>query len=149
LLKKIVYAGSNNPAIQRGSQDLVVLAEVTVPAKQVERLTERIGHERQAERDSAVVAYPAPPLAQHEDPPPDKTAPQLAVVEMDGSRLQIRAAKAKPDEMATLGTVTSEGPTAATAPSVASVPGASAAASKPDSAADRAAWPTWSGARSC
>jgi len=136
LLKKIVYAGSNHPAFQRGSQALLVLAEVTVPAKQVERLTEHIGQERQDERDAAVAAYLARPLAQREDPPPAQTPPPLAVVEMDGGRLQIRAAKAKPDETA----ATPEGPTATAAPSVVSDPGLPAATPpEPDSVAARRA----------
>jgi hypothetical protein len=138
LLKKIVYAGSNNPAFKRGSQDLLVLAEVTVPAKQVERLTERIGQERQDERDAAVAAYLARPLAQREDPPPDKTPPQLAVVEMDGGRLQIRTAKDKPDEAAAKTAVPPEGQTAPAAAAVLSAPGVPAATSpEPESAADR------------
>ena len=92
MLQKIVYAGSNNPSFQRASQDLLVLAEVTVPVKQVERLTERIGQERLAEREATTAAYLARPLTQREDAPPGTTAPPLAVVEMDGGRLQIRAA---------------------------------------------------------
>jgi hypothetical protein len=140
LLQKIVYAGSNNPSFQRGSQDLLVLAEVTVAAKQVERLTERIGHERQDERDTAVTAYLARPLTQREDAPPQKTAPPLAVVEMDGGRLQIRAAKREPDETAALSVTTPEGQMAAAAPSAACNPGTPAAPPlEPDSATDRPA----------
>lgn len=67
---------------------------MSVPAKQVERLTERIGQERRAQRDARVDSYLKRPLAQREDPPAGVTAPQLAVVEMDGGRLQIR----QPDE---------------------------------------------------
>ncbi len=59
LLKKIVHAGSNNPSFQRGSEDLRVLAKATIDVKQVERLTERIGQERQDERDAAVAACEA------------------------------------------------------------------------------------------
>jgi hypothetical protein len=73
---------------------LRVLAEVSVDPKQVERLTEQIGRERLAERDALVASYLERPLAQREDPPAGVTAPPLAVVEMDGGRLQIR----KPDE---------------------------------------------------
>jgi hypothetical protein len=90
LLKKVVYAGSNNPSFQRASQDLRVLANARVPAKQVERLTRRIGQERQQERDQAVLAWLDRPLAQREQPPPGAPCPQLAVIEMDGGRLQIR-----------------------------------------------------------
>lgn len=106
MLQKVVYAGSNSPSFQRGSQDLRVLAEVTVDAKQVERLTERIGVERQDERDAAVAAYLARPLMQREDLPPGRAAPPVAVVEMDGGRLQIRAAAGPTDEPATAEAVT-------------------------------------------
>ena len=67
---------------------------MNVPPKQVERLTEQIGQERRVERDAQVAAYLARPLAQREESPAGVTAPQLAVVEMDGGRLQIRT----PDE---------------------------------------------------
>jgi hypothetical protein len=66
---------------------------VSIDPKRVERLTEQIGQERLAERDAMVAAYLKRPLAQREDPPVGVTAAQLAVVEMDGGRLQIR----KPD----------------------------------------------------
>jgi hypothetical protein len=123
LLKKIVYAGSNSPAFQRGSQDLLVLAEVAVDAKQVERLTERIGRERQGERDAAMAAYLARPLAQREEPPPETAAPPLAVVEMDGGRLQIRAAAAEPRAPAAEAAATPAGRAVPASP-----PGADAAA---------------------
>jgi hypothetical protein len=67
---------------------------VSIDPKRVERLTEQIGQERLAQRDALVTAYLKRPLAQREDPPPGVTTPQLAVVEMDGGRLQIRT----PDE---------------------------------------------------
>jgi hypothetical protein len=73
---------------------------VTVDPKQVERLTEQIGQERVAERDAAVAAWLARPLAQREDPPPGVTAPPLAVVEMDGGRLQIRGGADEPGDSA-------------------------------------------------
>lgn len=80
-----------------------VLAEVRVDPKQVERLTEQIGQERVAERDAAVAAWLARPLAEREDPPPGVTPPSLAVVEMDGGRLQIRRAAAVPADGAAEG----------------------------------------------
>jgi hypothetical protein len=101
LLNKIVYAGSNAPAFAQGSQHLLVLAEVSVPTKQVERLTELLGQERQDERDAAVAAWLARPLAQREDPPPAVTPlgpSAVAVVEMDGGRLQIRTWDGQPDK---------------------------------------------------
>jgi hypothetical protein len=138
LLKKVVYAGSNNPGFTRASQDLWVMAEVRIDPKQVERLTERIGQERQAERDTGVAAYLARPLAQRDDPPPRVTPPPLAVVEMDGGRLQIRAAQDEPDQTAAAGADPPDGQPTATAPAGASASETPAAKpAEPDRAADR------------
>ena len=65
------------------------LADVAVSAKQVERLTRRIGTERVAERDAAVAAYQALPLVERFAVPAGVTPPDLAVVMADGGRLQI------------------------------------------------------------
>jgi hypothetical protein len=141
LLKKIVYAGGNNPSFKRGSEDLRVLAEVIVKPKQVERLSEQIGKERQDERDAAVAAWLARPLAQREAPPPDVTSAQLAVVEMDGGRLQIRGDE---DDTGDADAVTSsclapaQGPPMPTTP-IAAEQGASAPAVEPEEQADRPA----------
>jgi len=67
LLKQIVSAGSNNPAVHRAAEDVRVLAEVSVDAKQVERLTQRSGRQRQEERDAATDAWRARPLAPREE----------------------------------------------------------------------------------
>jgi hypothetical protein len=139
LLKKVVYAGSNSPSFRRGTEDLRVLAGVAVESKQVERLTERIGHERQAERAAAVAAYLARPLAQREDPPAQVSPPKLAVVEMDGGRLQIRPPDAEPAP-ATQPKVApaAEQPAASAAPDT--TPPTTAAATTPDvTAPDQAA----------
>lgn len=89
MLDKIVYAGSNNSSFEQGSQDLLKLAEVEVSAKQVERVSKRIGQERVAERTAAVEAYEALPLIERKDVPAHVTAPEVAVVGCDGGRLQI------------------------------------------------------------
>jgi hypothetical protein len=127
LLKKIVYAGSNGPACKRASAALLVLAEVRVPAKQVERLTEPIGQQRVAEGDAAAAAWEDRPLARREAPPHDVPAPQLAVVARDGGRLPIRTAEEEPDETAEACAPATEGQPPATAPSTASASGSPAA----------------------
>jgi hypothetical protein len=68
------------------------LADLPVSEKQVERVTRRIGAERVAERDAAVAAFAALPLAEKFAVPAGVTPPDLAVVMDDGGRLQIRAA---------------------------------------------------------
>jgi hypothetical protein len=72
-----------------GSELLGRLADCAVSAKQVERVTRRIGAERVAERDAAVAAYQALPLVEKFTVPAGVTSPDLAVVMADGGRLQI------------------------------------------------------------
>jgi hypothetical protein len=61
-----------------------------VQTKQVERVTRRIGAERIAERDTAVAAFRDLPLVEKFGVPAGVTPPELAVVMVDGGRLQIR-----------------------------------------------------------
>jgi hypothetical protein len=89
MLDKIVYAGTMNRSFEQASANLRKLAEVEVPTKQVERVCRRIGQERVAQRDEAVLAYQELPLAERKQAPPGVTAPELAVVGCDGGRLQI------------------------------------------------------------
>jgi hypothetical protein len=72
-----------------GSELLARLADTAVSAKQVERVTRRIGVERVAERDTAVATYQALPLVEKFAVPAGVTPPELAVVMADGVRLQI------------------------------------------------------------
>src|SRR5438270_9127689 len=60
--QKITYAGTVSRSFAEGSELLGRLADLAVSAKQVERLTRRIGAERVAERDADVAAYQALPL---------------------------------------------------------------------------------------
>jgi hypothetical protein len=89
MLDKIIYAGVSNSSFEHGSEDLRKLAEVHVPAKQVERVTKRIGQERVAQRNAAVATYQALPLVERKAVPAGVVAPELAVVGVDGGRLQI------------------------------------------------------------
>jgi hypothetical protein len=89
LQQKVTYAGTVSRSFAEGSQLLEQLAGLAVSAKQVERLTRRIGAERVAERDAEVAAYQALPLAERFAVPAGVTAPDLAVVMADGGRLQI------------------------------------------------------------
>lgn len=89
MLDKIVYAGVNNASFEQGSKDLLKLAEIDVPVKQVERVCQRIGAERVAERNEAVKEYQALPLTERKGEPAGVTPPELAVVGCDGGRLQI------------------------------------------------------------
>ena len=65
------------------------LADLPIDPKQVERLTEGIGDERLAQRNAATAAFEALPLVEKFTAPPGVTPPELAVVMVDGGRLQI------------------------------------------------------------
>ena len=92
LLAKITYAGTASRSFAEASALLKQLADLPTPEKQVERLTRRIGAERVAERQAAVAAFAALPLAEKFAAPSCVTPPELAVVMVDGGRLQIRDA---------------------------------------------------------
>jgi hypothetical protein len=65
------------------------LAEVDVGDKQVRRLCKTIGDERVTERDAEVCTYQAKPLTERKGVPEGLQAPAVAVVGVDGGRLQI------------------------------------------------------------
>jgi hypothetical protein len=87
--QRITYAGTVSRSFAEGSELLGQLAELSVSAKQVERVARRIGTERVAERDAEVAAYQALPLVEKFALPAGVQAPDLAVVMADGGRLQI------------------------------------------------------------
>ncbi len=89
MLAKITYAGSNHTSYQQAQAALDQLAELDVSDKQVRRLCKRVGDERVAERDAAVAAYQALPLVQRKSAPAGVAAPAVAVVSVDGGRVQI------------------------------------------------------------
>jgi hypothetical protein len=94
--QKVTYAGTVSRSFAEGSELLERLADLSVSAKQVERVTRRAGAERVAERDTAVAAYQALPLAERFAAPAGVAAPDLAVVMADGGRLQILDRSAPP-----------------------------------------------------
>ncbi len=87
--QKITYAGTVSRSFAEGSELLERLADLSVSAKQVERVTRRIGSARVTERDAEVAAYQALPLVEKFAVPAGMTTPDLAVVMADGGRLQI------------------------------------------------------------
>ena len=87
--KQIVYAGVHSTSFAAGRKDLLNLARLKITEKQVERLSERIGQERIDQRDQQVQDFLALPLME-QFATPVAHPPDLAVVSMDGGRLQIR-----------------------------------------------------------
>ena len=122
----IVYAGVQNTSFAAGRADLLNLARLEVPEKQVERVTERIGQERVDQRHGEVRAFLDLPLME-KFASPVAQAPDLAVVSMDGGRLQIRG---RPAGEAAEGDVA--GPAAPAAPSTAPAGATEPASGAPD-----------------
>jgi hypothetical protein len=89
LLQKVVYAGVNTSSFGKASEALQELAEADVSDQRVRRATEKIGDERVAQREAEVQQFQELPLPQRRQSPVD-TVPQVAVIEMDGGRLQYR-----------------------------------------------------------
>src|SRR6266403_1079265 len=90
LQRKLVYAGTNQPSFALASENVAEMMDLNVGPKQIERLTERIGAARCAERDAEVERYMNLPLMERKDKPAGVAAPDLAVVGVDGGRVQIR-----------------------------------------------------------
>ena len=85
----MVYAGAQARSFECAARDLAIEAELTVSAPRVRRATERIGAERVAERDAEVARWRALPLPERRRSPHDHI-PQVACVQPDGGRVQIR-----------------------------------------------------------
>jgi hypothetical protein len=100
LQRKVVRAGTKNASFAKGSEDLLDYLHLQMDPKQMERVTERIGTLRCAERDAEVERYMSLPLTERKDKPEGVAAPALAVVGVDGGRMQIRQDRTAPASVA-------------------------------------------------
>jgi hypothetical protein len=99
VLHKIVHAGVNSVSYLQASRDLAALSDLDVAPKPVERLVKKIGQERIDQRDAAVAAHQRLPLmARDVVANPTRSCPGVAMVSVDGGRLQIRAEPAQPPQ---------------------------------------------------
>lgn len=89
MLRKVAYAGSQSASFIEASKDLLALAEVDISRERVQRWTKRIGQQRVAEVESLAQSYGQLPLPERRKSPADQV-PQVACVQMDGGRIQIR-----------------------------------------------------------
>jgi hypothetical protein len=85
LLQKIEFAGANEGSFAQARRALERLAEFSISAKHVQRVTERLGRERSWERDLSVEAMKAGTLQPRYAEPP-----QVAVVHLDAGKVQLR-----------------------------------------------------------
>jgi len=86
LLKKIVYAGGNNPSYAQARDDLEQLAELVISVKDIQKFTNRVGREL-----NAIEAERVEQFNQTADvPQSSEHTPKTAVVEVDAGRAQLR-----------------------------------------------------------
>ena len=75
------------PSFEAARDSIEESLEVELTTKRVERLAERIGHRRVAERDADVAAWEAQPLVAKLKVPAGVKAPAVACVSTDGGRI--------------------------------------------------------------
>ena len=88
VLARIIYSAARAVSFEQARRDLEELSEVRISTKHVQRLAERIGAERVAEREAEVRHWEELDLPRRRESPREQ-APELAVVQMDGGRIQI------------------------------------------------------------
>jgi hypothetical protein len=96
--QKVLYAGVNSVSYLQASRDLAELSELNVKPKPVERLVKAIGRERIDQRDAAVKSHQQLPLmAKDTIAHPERPCPRVAMVSIDGGRIQIRPEPSQPE----------------------------------------------------
>jgi hypothetical protein len=90
LLEKVTYLGAKLPSFRDAHESLGVLLRLEIGLKRVERITERIGGERVAERETQIEEWSRLPLVQRDQAPAGVKPPEVGAVLADGGRLQLR-----------------------------------------------------------
>ena len=101
VLGKILRSSAREPSFQEATAALEELAEVTISSRQVGRIAQELGQQLQVQRDDHVEQFQA-----HTLQPRVETHPALAVVEVDGGRLQVRGGEMVPGPMTRRGVKT-------------------------------------------
>ena len=97
--RKLVHAATQGGSFAGAAEILEEQAELVIGVKRLWRAVQRIGVERQAEEEAAAKAYEELPLPAQQQSPVEQV-PQVACVQMDGGRLQIRDRHAPAQERA-------------------------------------------------
>lgn len=85
VFRKIVRCGAREPSFREAAEALAELADVTISSRQLGRIAQEVGQQLQADRDHHVSKLKINALE-----PRVGTRPALAVIEVDGGRLQVR-----------------------------------------------------------
>lgn len=91
LVAKIEYAGANQESFQKAGETLERLAELPISAKHVQRITERLGHERTGQRDHQVEQMRAGALQ-----PLYRQPPKVVAVHVDAGKIRLRTEDGRP-----------------------------------------------------
>ena len=91
LLQKIEYAGGNEGSFEQASKALMVLAELSISGKHVQRITERLGRQRREQRDTEVSGLRTGRLH-----PTHKEPPQVAAIHLDAGKIHLREDDGEP-----------------------------------------------------
>ena len=93
----MVYAGTNATSFRQASEDLLQEAELTISAQRIMRATKHIGGQRVEQRQTEIRTWEQLSLPEQQGNPREQV-PAVAVVEMDGGRIQIRERKPREEE---------------------------------------------------
>jgi hypothetical protein len=91
VVQQIEYAGGNQVSFEAASESLEKLAGVSISPKQVERISERLGRERTAERDAKAKQMEAGELK-----PERRQPPAVVAIHVDAGKMQFRAEECGP-----------------------------------------------------
>ena len=94
--QRVVHAGVNGASFQQASLDLAEMSDLKIAPKPIERMVKKIGRERTDQRDAAVATHQRLPLMSKDDANPRHSRPSVAMVSVDGGRLQIREGASVP-----------------------------------------------------
>ena len=97
MLKKVVYAATRSTSFEEATQDFEVLGELPVSRERMQRWTKRVGRERVAQLEEQAAAYEQLTLPARRQSPTGQV-PQVACVQMDGGRIQIRHRDEEPSQ---------------------------------------------------
>lgn len=92
LLERLTYLGTKLPSFRDAHEALDVLLRTKIGLKRIERITERLGGERVAEREAEIVDWARRTLTEKLAAPVGVKPPQGAAVLADGGRIQLREA---------------------------------------------------------
>ncbi len=90
MLERVTFLGTKLPSFRDAFEATSKLLRTKICEKRVERITERIGGERVAQREAAISNWSELKLTEKVAAPPGVKAPDVVSVMSDGGRYQLR-----------------------------------------------------------